>query len=115
VGVLAADQRRQTPVSPIPATGREGLEPITPAQGGDIAWSLNLRHPYNPAGPCRQPRGRGAGVQTAIIAGATVTSASGAQDVEPGLESHGGGLPALHRLAGPGDPGGVPGGSARPR
>jgi hypothetical protein len=33
------------------ANGRKGLEPIQPAQGGDIAWSLNLHHPYNPANP----------------------------------------------------------------
>jgi hypothetical protein len=34
-----------------PRTGRKGLEPITPAQGGQIAWSLNLHHPYNPLSP----------------------------------------------------------------
>ena len=32
-----------------PKTGRQGLEPITPAQGNVVAWSLNLHHPYNPA------------------------------------------------------------------
>ena len=32
-------------------TGRQGLEPITPAQGGPVALSLNLHHPYNAAGP----------------------------------------------------------------
>jgi hypothetical protein len=69
-----------------PATGREGLEPITPAQGGDIAWSLNLRHPYNPADPVDSLAVAARAVNS-IIAGATVTSASGAQDVEPGLES----------------------------
>src|SRR2546430_8013412 len=34
-----------------PKTGRQGLEPITPAQGGQVAWSLNLHHPYNPMDP----------------------------------------------------------------
>ena len=29
-------------------TGRQGLEPISPTQGGEVAWSLNLHHPYNP-------------------------------------------------------------------
>ncbi len=29
-------------------SGRQGLEPITPAQGGEVAWSLDLHHPYNP-------------------------------------------------------------------
>jgi hypothetical protein len=69
-----------------PATGREGLEPITPAQGGSIAWSLNLRHPYNPADPVDSLAVAARAVNS-IIAGATVTSAGGAQDVEPGLES----------------------------
>src|SRR5262249_56330235 len=34
-----------------PRTGRKGLEPITPAQGGQVAWSLNLHHPYNALNP----------------------------------------------------------------
>ena len=45
------------------STGRKGLEPIQPAQGGDIAWSLNLHHPVQPGQPGRQPAGRGAGDQ----------------------------------------------------
>ena len=69
-----------------PATGREGLEPITAAQGGDIAWSLNLRHPYNPDDPVDSLAVAARAVNS-IIAGATVTSAGGGQDVEPGLES----------------------------
>jgi hypothetical protein len=69
-----------------PATGREGLEPITAAQGGDIAWSLNLHHPYNPASPVDSLTVAARAVNN-IIAGATVTSASGGADVEPGLES----------------------------
>jgi len=69
-----------------PGTGREGLEPINAAQGGDIAWSLNLRHPYNPADPVDSLAVAARAVNS-IIAGATVTSASGAQDVELGLES----------------------------
>ena len=32
-------------------TGRKGPEPITPAQGGEIAWSLNRPFPYNPLNP----------------------------------------------------------------
>jgi hypothetical protein len=69
-----------------PATGRGGLEPITAAQGGDIAWSLNLHHPYNPASPVDSLTVAARAVNN-IIAGATVTSASGGQDIEPGLES----------------------------
>jgi hypothetical protein len=33
------------------STGRDGLDPVQPAQDGDIAWSLNLHHPYDPANP----------------------------------------------------------------
>ena len=40
-------------------TGRQGLEPITPSQGGAVAASLNLHHPYDPANPVRQHRGGG--------------------------------------------------------
>jgi hypothetical protein len=69
-----------------PATGREGLEPITPAQGGDIAWSLNLHHPYNAASPVDSLTVAARAVNN-IVAGATVTSAGGGADVEPGLES----------------------------
>ena len=69
-----------------PATGREGLEPITAAQGGDIAWSLNLHHPYNPADPVDSLAVAARAIDN-IVSGATVTSASGAQDIEPGLES----------------------------
>ena len=45
------------------STGRKGLEPIQPSQGGDIAWSLNLHHPYNAASPIDSLAGRGAGDQ----------------------------------------------------
>jgi hypothetical protein len=69
-----------------PATGRQGLEPITPAQGGDIAWSLNLRHPYNPENPADSLAVAARAVNN-IIAGATLTSANGGAEVEPGLES----------------------------
>jgi hypothetical protein len=69
-----------------PGTGRVGLEPITPAQGGDIAWSVNLHHPYDAASPVDSLTVAARAVNN-IIAGATVTSASGGADVEPGLES----------------------------
>ena len=32
-------------------TGRQGLEPITPGQGGQVAAALNLHHPYDPSNP----------------------------------------------------------------
>jgi hypothetical protein len=68
------------------STGRKGLEPITPSQGGDIAWSLNLRHFYNPASPIDSLAVAARAVNN-IVYGATMTTASGAADVEPGLES----------------------------
>jgi hypothetical protein len=67
-------------------TGRRGLEPIQPAQGGDIAWSLNLHHPYNPANPIDSLEVAARAINN-IISGATLTSSSGAPDVEAGLES----------------------------
>jgi hypothetical protein len=69
-----------------PSTGRKGLEPIQPAQGGDIAWSLNLHHPYNPASPLDSLQVAARAINN-IISGATLTSSSGGALVEPGLES----------------------------
>jgi hypothetical protein len=68
------------------ATGRKGLEPIQPSQGGDIAWSLNLHHPYDPASPTDSLEVAARAINN-IISGATLTSASGSALVEPGLES----------------------------
>ena len=67
-------------------TGRKGLEPIQPAQGGDIAWSLNLHQPYNPANPVDSLQVAARAINN-IISGATLTSSTGSPDVEPGLES----------------------------
>jgi hypothetical protein len=67
-------------------TGRKGLEPIQPSQGGDIAWSLNLHSPYNPANPIDSLQVAARAINN-IISGATLTSSSGKPDVEPGLES----------------------------
>jgi hypothetical protein len=68
------------------ATGRKGLEPIQPVQGGDIAWSLNLHHPYDPANPVDSLQVAARAINN-IIGGATLTSKSGTPLVEPGLES----------------------------
>ena len=67
-------------------TGRKGLEPITPAQGGQIAWSLNLHHPYNPLNPVDSLAVAARAINN-IIGGATLTSATGTPTVQPGLES----------------------------
>jgi hypothetical protein len=68
------------------STGRKGLEPIQPSQGGDIAWSLNLHHPYNPANPIDSLQVAARAINN-IISGATLTSTNGGALVEPGLES----------------------------
>jgi hypothetical protein len=68
-----------------PATGRLGLEPITPAQGGQIAWSLNLHHPYNPFNPIDSLQVAARAINS-IIGGATVTGATGSSVIQPGLE-----------------------------
>jgi hypothetical protein len=68
------------------STGRRGLEPIAPSQGGDIAWSLNLHHPYDSASPVDSLQVAARAINN-IISGATLTSTSGGALVEPGLES----------------------------
>jgi hypothetical protein len=72
-----------------PGTGRRGLEPITPAQGGAVAFSLNLHHPYNPASPVDSLAVAARAINS-IIGGATVTTQSGGLAVQPGLESSAG-------------------------
>jgi hypothetical protein len=69
-----------------PSTGRRGLEPITPAQGGVVAWSLNLHHPYDPANPIDSLAVAARAINN-IIGGATVTGADGNVVVQNGLES----------------------------
>jgi hypothetical protein len=70
-----------------PKTGREGLEPITPTQGGEVAWSLNLHHPYNPLNPVDSLEVAARAINN-IIGGATLTSTSGSPEVQAGLESN---------------------------
>jgi len=67
-------------------SGRIGLEPITPAQGGEVAWSLNLHHPYDPANPVDSLEVAARAINN-IIGGATVTGTNGKPVVQPGLES----------------------------
>jgi len=67
-------------------TGRQGLEPITPAQGGEVAWSLNLHHPYRPDNPIDSLEVAARAINN-IIGGATLTAANGKPVVQPGLES----------------------------
>jgi hypothetical protein len=67
-------------------SGRVGLEPIAPAQGGEVAWSLNLHHPYNPDNPVDSLEVAARAINN-IIGGATVTGSNGKQTVQAGLES----------------------------
>src|SRR5579875_1485635 len=66
-----------------PTTGRKGLEPITPAQGGEVAWSLNLHSPDSPVDSLAVA----ARAINNIVGGATVTGSSGKLVIQPGLES----------------------------
>jgi hypothetical protein len=68
-------------------TGRQGLEPITPAQGGQVAWSLNLHHPYNPMDPVDSLQVAARAINN-IIGGATLTGTNGKPVVQPGLASN---------------------------
>ena len=70
-------------------TGRQGLEPITPSQGGAVAASLNLHHPYDPANPIDSIAVAARAIND-IIGGATLTGTDGNPVVQPGLESHSG-------------------------
>jgi hypothetical protein len=67
-------------------TGRKGLEPITPAQGGEVAWSLNMHHPYDPMNPVDSLQVAARAINN-IIGGATITGSSGKPVVQPGLLS----------------------------
>ena len=68
------------------SSGRKGLEPVQPEQGGDIAWSLNLHHPYDPASPIDSLAVAARAINN-IISGAALTSSTGSALIEPGLES----------------------------
>ncbi len=58
-------------------------------QGGVVAWSLNLHHPYDPADPIDSIQVAARAINN-IIGGATVTTADGKSVIQAGLE----GLPA---------------------
>jgi len=68
-------------------TGREGLEPISPDQGAEVAWSLNLHHPYSPLDPIDSLQVAARAIDN-IIGGASSIGANGAPTVQPGLESY---------------------------
>ena len=70
----------------VEAGGQVGQQHGQPAQGGDIAWSLNLHHPYDPANPIDSLAVAARAINN-IISGAALTSATGSALIEPGLES----------------------------
>jgi hypothetical protein len=86
--VFALLASRDNPAFDDTQTGRLGLEPITPAQGEEVAWSLNLHHPYDPADPVDSLEVAARAINN-IIGGATSVSTTGRPVVEPGLESRG--------------------------
>jgi hypothetical protein len=67
-------------------TGRVGLEPITPSEGGEVAWSLNMHHPYYADNPIDSLQVAARAINN-IIGGATLTATGGNSVVQPGLES----------------------------
>jgi hypothetical protein len=69
-----------------PKTGRVGLEPISPGQGGEVAWSLNLHHPYDPTNAVDSIAVAARAINN-IIGGATLTGSRGNPVVQAGLES----------------------------
>jgi hypothetical protein len=68
-------------------TGRQGLEPISGTQGGAVAWSLNLHHPYNPFNAIDSLAVAARAINN-IIGGASLTGSDGKPSVQPGLESN---------------------------
>jgi hypothetical protein len=68
-------------------TGRQGLEPISGTQGGAVAWSLNLHHPYNPVNAVDSLEVAARAINN-IIGGASLTGSDGKPSVQPGLESN---------------------------
>jgi hypothetical protein len=67
-------------------SGRQGLEPISPSQGGAVAWSLDLHHPYNPDNPIDSLTVAARAINN-IIGGASLTGSDGKPTVQSGLES----------------------------
>jgi hypothetical protein len=68
-------------------SGRRGLEPISATQGGEVAWSLNLHHPYNPLNAIDSLQVAARAINN-IIGGASLTGSNGKPSVQPGLESN---------------------------
>lgn len=85
--VFALMTSGDNPVFTDAKSGRQGLEPIAPTQGGEVAWSLNLHHPYNPLNAIDSLEVAARAINN-IIGGATVTGSNGKPSVQAGLESN---------------------------
>ena len=83
--VFALLTSRNNPSFADSRTGRLGLEPITPTQGGEVAASLNLHHPYDPSNPIDSLQVAARALNN-IIGGATLIGAHGDPVVQDGLE-----------------------------
>jgi hypothetical protein len=83
--VFALITSQDNPAYSDQASGRRGLEPISPAQGGVLALSLNLHHPYDPYSPVDSIQVAARAIND-IIGGATVIRSSGKTMVQNGLE-----------------------------
>lgn len=83
--VFALLTSKNNPSFADPRTGRLGLEPITPTQGGEVAASLNLHHPYNPSNPIDSIQVAARALNN-IIGGATLIGSNGSPVVQNGLE-----------------------------
>jgi hypothetical protein len=70
-----------------PKSGRKGLEPITETEGGEVAWSLDLHHPYDPFNSIDSLEVAARAINN-IVGGASLTSSNGEPMVQPGLLSN---------------------------
>jgi len=70
-----------------PKSGRKGLEPITESDGGEVAWSLDLHHPYDPFSSIDSLEVAARAINN-IVGGASLTSSNGKPVVQPGLLSN---------------------------
>jgi hypothetical protein len=70
-----------------PKSGRKGLEPITEAEGGEVAWSLDLHHPYDPFSSIDSLEVAARAINN-IVGGASLTGTNGKPMVQPGLLSN---------------------------
>jgi len=68
-------------------SGREGLEPITEADGGEVAWSLDLHHPYDPFNSIDSLEVAARAINN-IVGGASLTNSKGQAVVQNGLLSN---------------------------